>query len=334
MRSGNLPARYETNTLSFYTYLTGTLASGATTGATIVGNDFSQWPTSGTAVLVASGATGAVIEYITYSATNITTTNYNTLTILARAQTGGQASAQAFTLTGVTTGNLGGTAPIAIYLYSPQVASTMDHWGSSVMMDGRYDDDKSLVFNVGINTPLSNLTQNLRLPLISLRVSPTVDSNLTGILGGREVINRMQLILRQMDVATSGSAFRIDIMFNASVTGGTFNACGGSSLSQYAFHTTAQQVVGGESIFSFFTNTNATAATPAVTQQELNLVRDLGMNVLGGGVTSANSPVFTVPSTLFGKYPDGPDMITICATAVTSGTNTILPRISWTEAQA
>ena len=334
MRSGNLPARYETNTVSFYTYLTGSLASNATTGATIVGGDFSTWPSAGTAVLVASGATGAVIEYITYSAKSTTTTNYNTLTILARAQTGGQVAAQAFTLTGVTTGNLGGTAPIAVYLYSPTVASTMDHWGSSVIMDGRYDDDKSLVFNVGINTALSNLALNLRVPLISLRVSPTVDSNLTGILGGREVINRMQLILRQMDVATSGSAFRIDVMFNAAVSGGTFNACGGSSLSQYAFHTTSQQIIGGESIFSFFTNTNATVATPAVTQQELNLVRDLGMNVLGGGVTSANVPVFTVPSTTFGKYPDGPDMITICATATTSATNTIVPRISWTEAQA
>jgi len=334
MRSGNLPARYETNTVSFYTYLTGSLANSATTGATIVGGDFSTWPSAGTAVLVASGATGAVIEYITYSAKSTTTTNFNTLTILARAQTGGQASAQNFTLTGVTTGNLGGTAPIAIYLYSPTVASTMDHWGSSVIMEGRYDDDKSLVFNVGINTALSNLTQNLRVPLISLRVSPTADSGLTGILGGREVINRMQLILRQMDVATSGSAFRIDIMFNAAVSGGTFNAAGGSSLCQYAFHTTAQQIIGGESIFSFFTNTNATVATPAVTVQELNLVRDLGMNILGGGVTSANVPVFTVPTTTFGKYPDGPDMITICATAITSATNTIVPRISWTEAQA
>jgi len=334
MRSGNLPARYETNTIPLYTYLTGSLASSATTGATIVGNDFSLWPTSGTAVLVASGATGAVIEFITYSAKSTTTTNFNTLTILARAQTGGQASAQNFTLTGVTTGNFSGTAPIGIYLYSPQFASTMDHWGSSVMMDGRYDDDKSLVFNVGINIALSNLTQNLRVPLISLRIAPSVDSNLTGVLGAREVVNRLQLILRQMDVATSGSAFRIDIMFNAAVSGGTFNAAGGSSLCQYAFHTTAQQVIGGESIFSFFTNTNATAATPAVTVQELTLVRDLGMNILGGGVVSSNVPVLTVPTTPAGKYPDGPDMITICATAVTSSTNTIVPRISWTEAQA
>jgi hypothetical protein len=331
MRSGNMCGRYETNTLSLTTYLTGSLTSGATTGATITGQDFSTWPSSGTAMVTASGATGAVIEYITYSAKSTTTTNYNTLTILARAATGGQASAQNFTLTGVTTSNLGGGAPIMISLYSPQVASAIDHWGSSVIMDGRYDDDKSLVFNVGVNTAFSNLPVNQRIPLISLRTSPSADSGLTGVLGQREIINRMQLILRQMDVATTGASYRIDIMLNSIVSGGVYTSAGGSSLAQYAIHTTSQTIAGGESVFSFFTNTGSTST---VTQQDLSLVRDLGTNILGGGVVSSNVPVLTAPTTANGKYPDGPDVITICATAIGSATNTIVPRISWTEAQA
>lgn len=314
MRSGNMAARYETNTLAFNTYLTATLASSATTGATISGADFSRWPSSGTAYLTQSGATGAVIEYISYSARTNTA-----LTIASRAQTGGSAA---------TTFTYSVTAPIKISLYSALTACTIDHWGSSVIMDGRYDDDKSLVFNVGVNTPFqfTGSQQNQRVPLISLRVSPSVDSGQTGLLGAREIINRMQLVLRQMDVNTS-VAFRIDIILNGSPSAGTFAPVGGSSLAQYAIHTISQTVAGGESMFSFFTNTTG------VTQQELTLVRDIGTNILGGGPTTSGVPNSLVPTTALGKYPDGPDVITICATCL-SATGNILPRLSWTEAQA
>ena len=314
MRSGNMCARYETNTIAFNTYLTATLASSATTGATISGADFSRWPSTGTAYLTQSGATGAVIEYISYSARTNTA-----LTISARAQTGGSVA---------TTFTYSATAPIKISLYSPLVATTINHWGSSVIMDGRYDDDKSLVFNVGVNTAFAFTAaqQNQRVPLISLRVSPSVDSGQTGLLGGREIINRMQLVLRQMDVNTS-VAFRIDIILNGSPSAGTFAQVGGSSLAQYAVHTISQTIAGGESMFSFFTNSTG------VTQQELTLVRDIGTSILGGGPTTSGVPNTLVPTTALGKYPDGPDVITICATCLSS-TGNILPRLSWTEAQA
>jgi hypothetical protein len=314
MRSGNMCARYETNTVMFYTYLTVTLASSATTGATISGADFSTWPSTGTAILTQSAATGAVIEYISYSAKTNTT-----LTIASRAQTGGSAA---------TTFTYSVTAPIQISLYSPQVASTINHWGSSVIMDGRYDDDRSLVFNVGVNTPFAFTSgqQNQRVPLISLRVSPSVDSGQTGLLGAREIINRMQLVMRQMDVNTS-VAFRIDILLNGAPSGGTFVPAGGSSLAQYAIHTISQTIAGGESMFSFFTNGTG------VTQQDLSLVRDIGSSILGGGPTTSGVPNANVPTTNLGKYPDGPDVITVCATCL-SATGNILPRLSWTEAQA
>lgn len=319
MRSGNMCGRYETNTITYNTYLTATLASSATVGATISGADFSIWPSSGTCFLVQSGATGANIEYITYSARTNTT-----LTINARAQTGGQGAAQTFTYSA--------TAPILIALYSPQVASTINHWGSSVMMDGRYDDDKSLVFNVGMNQAqaLSNLALGTRYAMISLRVSPSTDSSLTGLLGSREIINRMQLVLRQMDAYTTAT-FRIDIILNGFPSSGAFAPCGGSSLSQYCIHASGTTIAGGESIFSFFT-TNA-----GVTSQDLSLVRDIGTSILSGG-NSLTVPTYSgsvpTPIQAAGRYPDGPDIITICCSAVSSATNSINARISWTEAQA
>jgi hypothetical protein len=310
MRSGNLVARYETNTMPPYTYLTATLSSGATTGATISVADTTGWPASGTVMITAAAATGAAVEFITYSAKTLTT-----LTITARAQTGGAVSAQTFTYSA--------TAPIQVELYSPQCASTISHWGSSVIMDGRYDDDKSLVFNAGALGALTNLAQNTRQPILSIRIAPTVDNGLTGLLGAREIINRMQLTLRQMDVYTSGTAFKMEIFLNGRVSSGTFAPVGGSSLAQVVYHTNGQTISGGEAIFGFFTS-NSGAVT-----QDLSIVRDIGNSILGGGTSN------TAPTTALNLYPDGPDVITVCCTNITNvSTNTINSRLSWTEAQA
>ena len=310
MRSGNLVARYEVNHLPYYTYLTSTLSSAATTGATISVSDTTGWPSSGTVILTSASVTGANIEYITYSAKTT-----NTLTIAARAATGGAASAQTFTYSA--------TAPIKAEVYSPQAASQLSHWGSSVIMDGRYDDDKSLVFNAGALGAISNLAQNVRQPILSIRIGPSVDNGITGLLGQREIINRMQLTLRQMDVYTSGTAFKMEIFLNGRLSGGTFAPLGGSSLAQVAYHTSGQTITGGEAIFGFFTS-NSGAVT-----QDLSIVRDIGTSILGGGTS------FNVPTTPTNLYPDGPDILTICCTNITStSTNTINSRLSWTEAQA
>ena len=307
LRSGNLPARYETNTIPYYTYLTSTLSSSTTTGGTIAVADTTGWPNSGTVVLTAGGATGATIEYISYTAKTS-----NSLTIGTRGLTGGSSAS---TLT------YSATNPIKAELYAPTIASTIGHWGSSVIMDGRFDDDRSFVFNTGMNTTLVNQNTNVRYALMSVRLSPSVDQGQSGLLGVREIINRMQLTLRQMDAYTTGAAFRIELILNGRPASGTFASVGGSSLAQVAYHAANTTISGGESIYGFFT-TNAGA-----TSQDLNQVRDIGNSILGGA-TSLN-----VPTTATGLYPDGPDVITVAATAFGS-TNSINARLSWTEAQA
>ena len=319
MRTGNLVARYETNTIPYRTFLTATLSSATSTGGTISVADTTGWPNSGTVVVKAAAATGAAIEYITYSAKTLTT-----LTVAARAQTGGT-SATTFTVSGVTGGSLGGTAPILVELYSPQTASTISHWGSAVIMDGRFDDDKSLIFQAGMNTAISNIGAGVRSALISIRVAPSVDNGLTGILGAREIINRMQLTLNAMGAYVTGTnmAFRIELILNPRVSGGTFQSVGGSSLAQVAYHTAGTTISGGETIFSFFVSSNT------VTTQDLSKVRDIGNSILGGGTSN------TCPNTAANLYPDGPDILVLTATNVTSvTTNSINARISWTEAQA
>jgi hypothetical protein len=167
------------------------------------------------------------------------------------------------------------------------------------------------------------LNQNVRQPILTIRIAPTVDNGLTGLLGSREIINRMQLTLRQMDVYTSGTAFKMEVFLNGRLSAGTFAPLGGSSLAQVAYHSKGDTISGGEAIFGFFTS-NSGAVT-----QDLSIVRDIGNSILGGG-TSLN-----VPTTNANLYPDGPDVITICCTNITNQTtNTINSRLSWTEAQA
>jgi hypothetical protein len=192
-------------------------------------------------------------------------------------------------------------------------------------MDGGFDDDKAFIFVAGMQTAITNIGAGVTQPLLSLRIAPAVDSGLVGTLGIRELINRMQLVLRQCGVYSTGTgmSFLITGRLNGRLSGGTFNNLGGSSLSQIAFHTSGQTISGGENIFGFFTN------TPGVTSTALNDVRDLGNSILGGGLNN------TVPTADQGKYPDGPDVLTLCATNITAvTTNTINARLGWTESQA
>ena len=310
MRSGNLVARYETNSFPLTTYLTATVSSGATTGASIQVADASTWPSTGTVVLTGA-STNTNVEYISYTAK----TNQS-LTIGSRVQTGGTGTAATFTYSA--------TAPVAAQLYSPQVASVINHWGSSVIMDGRFDNDKSYVFSAGYNTSLNNLPVNIRVPIISIRVAPSVDNGQTGQLGYREIVNRMQLTLNSMDAYTTGTSFRVELFLNGQITTtvNTWTSVGGSSLAQVSYHNTSTRITAGESVFGFFTNNNA------ATTEDLSVVRDIGNSILGGGTTS------TVSASAFNVFPDGPDVLTVCATAIGGGANSINSRISWTEAQA
>ena len=326
MRSGNICARYEANTLPIFTTLGASITSSATTSLTVAST--TGFPTAGVLAITAPGNTTSAIEYVRY--TGLTATTFTGLTRGVTNLTGpggltggGGASGTAFTYSA--------TAPVQVSLFPNQFSSTVSHWGSAVIMDGRYDDDKSFIFQAGQNTALANLGANSSAALLSIRLAPSVDSGITGVLGARDLINRMQLTLRQMDIVATGTAaiFRVELVLNGRIGGsgaGAFASAGGSSLAQIATHATATPfttVTGGETILSFF------VYTPSVVQQDLNLVRDLGNSILGGGLNN------TVPTSTVNLFPDGPDVVTIRVTNVSAvTTSTIASRLSWTEAQA
>jgi hypothetical protein len=312
MRSGNLPARYETNTLPIRTYLTATLAAGATS---MTVNDTSFFPSVGVLTVIAPADTGGAIEYVYY--TGKTATSFTGLQRNS-ANTGGVSLGTST----ATTFTYSATAPTTVESFSPGQASTVSHWGSSVIMDGRYDNDKSFVFNYGQNAQAQYLVSGQRYPVFSVRLAPAVDNGQSGVLGQREIINRMQLAPVSSGVFSANNAVRAELILNGRVSSGTFTPVGGSSLAQFAVHGPTAVINGGESIYTFFVPPNS------VDTQDLTALRDIGNSILGGGgLTNA------VSNTAISIYPDGPDILTLCITPVGGAAN-VAARISWSEAQA
>jgi hypothetical protein len=202
-----------------------------------------------------------------------------------------------------------------------QMTPSIQHWGVSCMMDGRFDADKSYVFT----TPRQTATvvqPNTTSPLISIRVSPSVSAGFARNFGVRDIVNRMQLNLYQMDVFNSGP-FLITVKFNCASNIftpalWTSNVVGSGSLSQVIYHTPQDVVSGGDIVVAFYANASGGTYFTS-TSQDLTIVKDLGNSIPGGD----------------GTYPDGPDTITIFATNLSTTTaQAIYGRISWTEAQA
>jgi hypothetical protein len=316
MRSGNLPAHYESNGINPVTKLTATLASGTTTGGNISVVSTDTFAPSGT-LKVTNAATSGSVEYISYSSKTATT-----FVINSRAAAGGNTSAQTFTYSA--------TAPVAVEYASPDTAAALSHWGSSVIMDGNFNDDKSLIFNYGTTTAVST-SSTTAVVLMALRVAPSVDNGKTGLLGTKEIINRMQLQLDSLGIVTTGNTYLINLILNGYASGATSGSfitpiqqgSGiSSSLAQIAINTNAVNVTGGESVAAAY------CAAGGVTTLDLSNVRDLGNSILGGGTSSS------VPTAQSNFYPDGPDILYVVAQAVSATAGTILARLSWKEAQA
>jgi hypothetical protein len=248
--------------------------------------------------------------YVYTSQTPLVTTANTKVTALSMSAS----TPQAFTYSS--------TQPIAVELAYPTLAPTISHWGTSVIMDGRFDDDKSLLFTYG-QTAKTTIAASATNALMSIRIAPSVDNGTIGAFGSRELINRMQLVLRALDISllTANSNILVTAVLNG--VPGSAVAWSGigtptSSLAQIADYAgTTVTATGGETTGGFFVSTTASV--------DLSLVRDLGNAVLGGGSTNSNT----------GIYPDGPDTLTILVKNLsTTASVDVVGRLSWTEAQA
>ena len=183
----------------------------------------------------------------------------------------------------------------------------------------------STVFNVGSPAGSENRIPSY-IPLLSIRLAPSVDSSITGGIGQREIINRMQLNLQSVGVQVTHES-EISMILNAELSTDLFENVASPSLCQLVKHTPNETLSGGQRILSFRASGGSIEGSRRLSEStiyDLAELSALGNSILGGD----------------GVFPNGPDLLTIVSEVIDStGISTSSPysatsRITWKESQA
>jgi len=234
----------------------------------------------------------------------------SSILINATRNTGGLLSVPQFLLNKTT-----------VYSANQNCSPALSHWGTSVIMDGGFDEDKSYLFTA-INQNNITVTNTTDVPLISVRLAPSADTGNPSSIGIRSLINRSFLTLKQIGIIT-GQTLNMTVRLNSNSTQfttlSTWINTGTGSLSQYIDHSirgTTPLPTGGDIILGFFANEQSSGRLQ-VTTTDIEAIRELGNSILGGNLI----------------FPDGPDILTVFARSNTAASTTARCRVSWTEAQ-
>ena len=341
-RSGNLPARYEIENGDIPTYV-GTLFHWGTSVImdgmfqddeaylfTASGNSLKFSNASGTTATT-TGNSNITEQYISWRTRQyfiripFNSSDANTLTINTNIY---QASAAGgYFVSGrqinTRTYTSGGTHYVYIqYQQGTETYFPRNYYSQINAQLGNPAVSNNTDFNVG--APATNVVNliPLNIPLVSIRLAPSVDSSITGALGEREIINRMQLALDSVGILTTHET-EISLILNPSLSTDTFENVDDPSLCQLVKHSSDDTVAGGSVILSFRASGAGSGATSSTTF-DLSRISSLGNSILGGD----------------GIYPNGPDLLTVVANIVDSSDVSastpyqISARITWSESQA
>lgn len=312
MRTGNMPVRYEiiNESTSALSRLNGGIDASVQT--LTLEDDLTYWPSSGT-VMVDQ-------ELISYAAKTS-----NTLTGCARG------TSLSYNVADVPK-TFSGAAAVAhltsnsVNLISCTCSPSLTHWGSAFIMDGQFDNDRGYFFNYTFNQTAS-ITAGTTVQVFFLRLAPSVSNGLIGDIGSRDLLNRAQLLLQQLDVApygsTAGGSVNVTGILNpAGFESSTFNwqavnsTTNGSqpSFCQVAVvPTTGTYVAGsGERVFSTL------AQSGSMNSLNLSALKELSSAIIGGNRI----------------FPDGPDTLMIQIQALNVAISTCVLNLYWSEAQA
>jgi ribosomal protein L31 len=153
-------------------------------------------------------------------------------------------------------------------------------------------------------------------PLISLRLSPSVSEGLTGKLGDRDVINRMQLRLKEIGISST-NLVDVKVLLNPRLNNLNFTGVDAPSLTQVVEHTAADTVSGGVQVYNF-RGSGGSGGVEGTTTVDVSTLFEMSNSILGGDSI----------------FPDGPDIITIAVARLTGNSTLTAAKLTWSEAQA
>ena len=333
MRSGNLPAKYEIENGANPTYaptlfhwgtsviMDGTFDEDEAYLFTAPSNSLSF--TNGDTATATTTANSALVPFYnrgqrTYDwyvripfAENAASNFYNGLALYT---TGGELDGQEVAFTDY------GSGAFRVYIYIQSSRSTPAVYPSVPSATAI-----SLGTPAGTDTSV-NLGTDI-IPLVSLRLAPSVDGNISGNLGERDIINRMQLKLAEVGMILTHDC-EVKLILNPNLSNVNWENVKNPSLSQLIKHNSGDTVTGGTEIFSFRASGGSTDNTGKRLSNSTNFslaqVIDMGNSILGGN----------------GTFPNGPDVLTVAVEVTdTGGISSDNPfvssaRITWSESQA
>jgi hypothetical protein len=250
MRTGNMPVRYEVQNESGRSSLFSSITATQTTIPLV---DASGFPNESGVVYIDN-------ELISFSGKS-----GNTLTGCTRGSTltnftGG--AQRTFTASAATTHEYN----TGVILVSCTISPIISHWGSAILTDGQFDNDRGYLFNyasTGIQVSTTKQTAFM------IRLAPSVSNAQIGDLGERELINRAQLLLKGIEVTsdTGTGGLVVEGVLNPSnfpTDPGSITWSGLSSQAAGGQPSFAQVAPGGSISWSggaTITTSNATTAT-------------------------------------------------------------------------
>lgn len=303
MRSGNSAVRYQAINESVIGRLATTISDSANT---IELFDASRFPPSGT-VMIEN-------ECINYSSKSGNFLNGCTRGASFQQFAGG--SQKTFT-GGAAASHVVGNGYNSVILISCTTSPVINHWGSSYIMDGGFDQDRGYFFNyAAVNQTFS---ANQSKTVFFLRLAPSVSNSISGTLGERDLINRSQLLLQKLQM-TSTQNIQVYGILNP----GNIDA---SSLTWNSVNTSA---LGSQPSFAQISTSVATTATPGeqvfATLAQVNGFAEIDLGQLKELTNSAIGG--------YSNYPDGPDVLAVVIKNLSGSNCTTNINLFWSEAQA
>lgn len=137
-----------------------------------------------------------------------------------------------------------------VILISNTCTPFINHWGSSVIMDGNYDGDEGYQFTYSrLNYGLP-ATVGTKQVAFAMRLSPSVSNGVIGDLGERDLINRAQVSLNSMTIQVTAGRYLVEGILNpnnidaANTSWSGLNNAGGGYQPSFCQFTTALRYAG------------------------------------------------------------------------------------------
>jgi hypothetical protein len=204
MRSGNLPARYEAINETPVTGLDGAITNSQTT---ITLRDATDYPPASVTYPVFVMIESEIIKYSGKAGNDLTgCTRGATFTQWAEGQS------RSYTSSSPTThaDNTG------VILISNTCIPLVNHWGSAVLMDGGFDNDQGYQFTFNRTNYGFPAVVGDKATAFVMRLAPSVSNGIIGNLGVRDLINRAQLTLSNLNVQVTAGRYLIEGILNPS----------------------------------------------------------------------------------------------------------------------